>query len=223
MKKVLKNLTQGYNFIDLIFVVLFAVGFAIFCGSLNVPFFPAVCGVLPILCVMTACKKTISGFALSGLFYVFYAVFLFKFSLLGSFIGILLFQIPILVLNIIMLAENKVKGDSNFNKWDYLTIGLCLLLASFPFYLLLIQIGSNYVLLQTLTFLAVFVMSFLKVKNVKWAKYLNLIVIALELTVFVLFIIDLELSTATFAFGNLLAFIYKIITLINQRKPKQIE
>lgn len=227
MKKFLKNLIQGYNYIDLILIALYVIGFVIFAKILEVPFYPAFCGILPLLCVLTISKKTISGYALGILFLTFYAWFLWDFSLLGNFIGVLLLQIPLLVLKLILLAKNKSLNNDTFNKWDYITLFVCLALLSYPLYLLFLQINSNYVLFQTFIFEIMFVIVFLNVKNIKWAKYLNLILSALQLTVFILFIVDLEVATATFAFGSLLALIYQIIYFIKNffkaKKSKQIE
>ena len=227
MKKFFKNLIQGYNYIDLIFISLFVIGFIIFTKILEVPFYPAICGILPLLCVLAISKKTICGYALGIIFLGFYAWFLWDFSLLGNFIGILLFQIPLLIIDIILLAKNKKIKNDTFNKWDYITLFVCLALLGFPLYLLFVQINSNYVLFQTLIFDIMFVLAFLSLKDINWAKYLNLLLSALQLTVFILFIVDLEIATATFAFGSLLALIYQIIYFTKEyfktKKLKQIK
>lgn len=211
MKKFLKDLIKNWIFIDAIFIVAFIIGFAIFANILKVPFYPAVCGILPLLGLICISKQSISGNVLGIAFLALDAWFLWDFGLMGDLIATIIFQIPLIVLAIVKLAKNIADKKETFNKWDYVTLIACLLLLSYPFYLLMIRINANYAIFQTIIFEVAFLISFLEIKYVKFAKYLSLIVTALQLTVYILFLTDVVIAASTFAFGILLCLIYQIV------------
>ena len=213
MKKFLKNLIQGWNFIDAIFIAIYIIAFVIFAHFMEVPFFPAFFGILPLLGALCLSKKTPYSNILGIILLGSYLWFLWDFGLMGDFMAVI-FQIPVVILSTVLMFKNKTLSKDKFNKWDILTLFACVALLSYPFYLLLCNMNSNYAIFQTIIFNVSYIIIYLTMKNVQWAKHLGVILTALQLTVYILFIVNVEIATVSFGFAILMVLIYQIVNLI---------
>lgn len=225
MKTFFKNIVQNWKWSDFVFVSLFFVAYIIFISTSKTKFFPSICGILPLLCVISLSKKSLCGNILGIIFLGFYTIFLFNFGLYGGGITAIT-QIIIFIICSIFIAKKCQMPKQTFNRWDIITLSACLILIAYPFYLFLNVIYASYSIYETLIFTINFALVFLISKNVRCSKMLYIAMFALHLVTYILFTLNFEFSTTSFLFGVAFAFGYLIFNLVasytKYRKSKQI-
>lgn len=210
MKNILKYIFKDWRIADIVMLGLYLVIAPIFIAVPNLPILPLFTGLTLILSAIYLQKNTLLGYIVGLIGLGFLAYFLYLFNLLGGFLMILIFLVPLVIWQIIKLYIKKEDKKQSFEKWDYITLFGSILTMTYPTYLLLIQMESDYSFLQMLSFLIMFAVCYLQIKNIKWSKYLLAFTTILQLVPFVLHIVELELTIVTVAFALLLVLVYQI-------------
>ena len=222
MKNTLKYIIKDWKIIDIIIFCVYILFVSTTASIFNYTFMMVFSASLFMLGIIYLQKKTVLGRSFALVSFAFFAWQLYTLNLIGDFFALIVLLCPLIIWKIIELFIKSKTEKASFGIWDYITLFGSIIVMSFPISLLLIHLGSTYIILQTINFLIMFAVCYLQLKEIKWSKYLFLLILAIQLVCFILLTIQVDLNILAIAVNLLLVFGYQmyvfIAEIINAKK-----
>lgn len=225
MKKVFGYIFKDWKWFDYAILGLYVLYIVLFKIYAPFPILPAIFGLFVVLAAIYFPKNTLLGYfltvgALGGLAY-----YEFKCLLYGSFAATLIVAC-LAIYSALQLIFKKENEKDDFDKWDYMILGLGLAIAAFPSYLLMVQVEANVAIAQGIQLIIALALVFLKLKNYSFRKYFYMANFALEFVGFLMLLISLNVDIASLV-GTLLFVVFicikeLIVSFIKKKPAKQV-